>query len=633
MSRFVHAHRRITLYIVGLLSLNLFLCSYGILGQAQVIQAHSVLALKSVTSTTSSGATRSYTTGLDTSSFVTRAGSQLLLDGSQFRFDGANIYWLGLDDGAQTYPTPYRIDDAMDEAVEMGATVVRSHSLGVSTGCALCVEPSPGNFNSTALQHIDYAIMAAHEHGLRLIIPLTDNYHYYHGGKHNFTDWRGISDENQFYTNAQVISDFEQYIDVLLNHVNSYTGIAYKNDPTIMAWETGNELLSPSSWTQTIANYIKNIDGNHLVMDGNYGINQSSLAISSVDIYSDHFYPPNISQMNADAAETQSANKAYVVGEYDWQTTSGDSLSSFLSAITANSAVSGACFWDLWSHADDSGYRKGDGVYAMYYPGDTTDHRNREQIIRSNAYAIRGMAVPPDGIPGAPAIMSINGAQITWRGAPLGDTYSIERSTGGPNGPWTVVCNQCVTDYNGSWTDSTQPASSVWYRMRAYNRAGVAGQYSNIASVTGASGAPVMSGTPKILDNLNDWSLSYSHSSNLHFDSSNPVYFNGDTSRAYRWSVSSSSNDYIIWHLPGMKTVSAVTYFWPSEPVSNFTIYTSDDSFSWTQANPTITVTDSNWLQYVYTVNGLWNASYVKIVWGNHSGQSWSPQIGQVWIS
>jgi len=39
----------------------------------------------------------------------------------------------------------------------------------------------------------------------------------------------------------------------LLNHVNTYTCLAYKNDPTIMAWETGNELDPPTSWTQTIS--------------------------------------------------------------------------------------------------------------------------------------------------------------------------------------------------------------------------------------------------------------------------------------------------------------------------------------------------------------------------------------------
>jgi len=41
--------------------------------------------------------------------WVTRSGSQLLMGGTVFRFAGANIYWLGLDEGAQSYPTPFRI--------------------------------------------------------------------------------------------------------------------------------------------------------------------------------------------------------------------------------------------------------------------------------------------------------------------------------------------------------------------------------------------------------------------------------------------------------------------------------------------------------------------------------------------
>lgn len=147
---------------------------------------------------------------------------------------------------------------------------MRSHTLGISVGCSLCVEPGPGIFNQIALQHIDYAIETARIHHIRLIIPLTDNWHYYHGGKHTFTNWQGVQNEQQFYTNSVVIARFKQYISVLLNHVNSYTGIAYKNDPTILVWETGNELSAPVGWVQSIASYLKSIDLHHLVMDGNY---------------------------------------------------------------------------------------------------------------------------------------------------------------------------------------------------------------------------------------------------------------------------------------------------------------------------------------------------------------------------
>ncbi len=70
---------------------------------------------------------------------VSRNGSQLMLNGQPFRFAGANIYWLGLDEnvpsnGSIAYPTKFRQTDALITAIGMGARVVRSHTLGVSCG-------------------------------------------------------------------------------------------------------------------------------------------------------------------------------------------------------------------------------------------------------------------------------------------------------------------------------------------------------------------------------------------------------------------------------------------------------------------------------------------------------------------
>src|SRR3989454_12452420 len=130
--------------------------------------------------------------------FVTRSGSHLMLNGQSFRFAGANVHWLALDDST-SYPSQFRVNDAFDAAKEMGLTVIRSHDLGISTGCPNCIEPALGVFNETALEHVDYVIKAAADRGLRLIIPLTDNWHFPAGGKHNFTDWHGIPDANQFY--------------------------------------------------------------------------------------------------------------------------------------------------------------------------------------------------------------------------------------------------------------------------------------------------------------------------------------------------------------------------------------------------------------------------------------------------
>jgi mannan endo-1,4-beta-mannosidase len=419
--------------------------------------------------------------------FVVRKGSSLMLNGKPFRFAGANIYWLGLQEPSDniSYPSHFRIDDALATASFMGETVVRAHTLGISVGCSLCIEPSLDKFNQTALQHIDYAIWSAKIHHIKLIIPLVDNWHYYHGGKHTFTDWRGISNEQAFYYSPIVISDFKQYIRVILDHVNSYTGIAYKNDPTILAWETGNELSAPSDWVRNISAYIKGIDPHHLIMDGNATSDEQSssflhdLSIKTVDIYTGHYYPPNITALHTELNLVLGAKKVFIVGEYDWNTNDGDRLSNFLSVIE-HSKIAGDMYWSLFPHNDTHGFVDHEEHFTLHYPGDSSDMRWRISLMRAHAYAMRGLSLATAAIPGKPVITAINGQNISWRGAFGAATYSIERSTQGINGPWITICNHCATDFNTSWVDFTQPPGIVLYRIKAYSVSNIAGSYSPV---------------------------------------------------------------------------------------------------------------------------------------------------------
>lgn len=416
--------------------------------------------------------------------FVTRTGSRLMLAGQPFRIAGANIYWLGLDEnvGGVNYPSQFRVDDALATAVEMGANVVRSNSLGISVGCALCVEPARGVFNETALDHLDYALFSARQHHLRVIIPLTDSYRFYHGGAHTFTDWRGLSNPALFYYSPTVIGDFEAYISVLLNRVNRYTGVAYKDDPTILAWETGNELDPPVSWTNTISTYLKQQDPQHLVIDGTYGVNGAALALPNVDLYSDHFYPLSVARVNADAALVRSAGKAFVADEYAWNWVVADSLASFLDAVQHDGAA-GDLFWSLFGHADNFGYEQHHDGYTLHYPGDTPAMAAAAQLLRAHAFAMRGLSVPPAGLPGTPEITSVAGNVVAWRGVVPAATYRVARSATGPDGPWAVVCDRCATDNSTPWRDATpRPSGIVWYRVQGVNLDGVAGPYSVAAS-------------------------------------------------------------------------------------------------------------------------------------------------------
>lgn len=121
--------------------------------------------------------------------WVTREGTQLRLNGQPWTMAGANAYWLGLDENVipeagepfyepryASYPTKGRVVEAMNILNTMGALTVRSQSLGVSVGTPLSVMPELGVINHDAFEAIDWAIYQAREHGLRVIMPLIDNY-------------------------------------------------------------------------------------------------------------------------------------------------------------------------------------------------------------------------------------------------------------------------------------------------------------------------------------------------------------------------------------------------------------------------------------------------------------------------
>ncbi|CDY61603.1 BnaC03g71320D [Brassica napus] len=74
--------------------------------------------------------------------------------------------------------------------------------------------------------------------------------------------------------------EFVKY--TVLNRVNTFTNITYKNDPTIFAWELMNEPRCPSdpsgdklqSWIQEMAVFVKSLDAKHMVeigLEGFYG--------------------------------------------------------------------------------------------------------------------------------------------------------------------------------------------------------------------------------------------------------------------------------------------------------------------------------------------------------------------------
>ena len=447
--------------------------------------------------------------------FVQRSGSTLTLDGKPFRFSGANVYWLGLDDnvrdaaGQPTYPTRFRTDDAFRAARASGGTVVRTW--GGLVGCARCIEPELGVFQDSAFDALDYAVASAARHGQRLVVSLVDNWDYYHGSKHTFTRWRGLP-ESAFFSDPQVIADYQAYITHVVEHVNPYTGLAYSADPTIMAWETGNEMWCQTcggnhwdgSWTKAVADHIARVAPRQLVVDGNGTdpactvgcLHEPSLDIDSVDVVDDHFYPAQTERVLSSAATARRHGKAYLVGEYDWNGARGGvGLSAFLGAVQTSGAA-GALMWSVVPHADGSGFVDHADGFQFFFPGRTSDETARTRSILSFARAVGGPAVSGSAPPapcGVGVVRTGDRLGISWRGAAPAVRYQVQRRpTGGSGGSWTTLTYDAKDQRVATgplWTDGSSAvvrASGFEYRVAGVSMTGARGSY----SAAGRLGAP-----------------------------------------------------------------------------------------------------------------------------------------------
>ena len=191
--------------------------------------------------------------------FVTVKGDKLMDGDAELRFISCNVPNLHyIEDylpfsGTNQWrlPDEFEIRDALVSIKQMGGKVARIYVFSVrkegDTVEIFHVE-GPGKFNEEAFKTFDKVLQIANEVGIRLIVPFVDNWHWW-GGPKEYAAFRG-KPKDAFWTDEQLIADFKKTIEFVLNRTNTITGIPYKQDKAILAWETGNEISPPFSWTK-----------------------------------------------------------------------------------------------------------------------------------------------------------------------------------------------------------------------------------------------------------------------------------------------------------------------------------------------------------------------------------------------
>ncbi len=223
-------------------------------------------------------------------SFATRCGIRFCLDGEEYYFAGANAYDLftfgsGSGDTETEYMDKARIDAHFARMRDDGVDVVRLWMFSHEDWHGF--EKAEGVYNEQQFAQFDYIIESARTHGLRLM-PVFENYWEAYGGIDTRLRWEGLSGGQParaaFFDKKRCpgcFTSYKNYVSYALNRTNHYSGVKYKDDPTIFAWDLMNEpryeAQNPEedvegttlrAWVDEMGAFIKKIDPNHLLGAG-----------------------------------------------------------------------------------------------------------------------------------------------------------------------------------------------------------------------------------------------------------------------------------------------------------------------------------------------------------------------------
>ncbi|KAI9015596.1 glycoside hydrolase superfamily [Hyaloraphidium curvatum] len=205
--------------------------------------------------------------------------------------------------------TEWEQRDALTAVAQMGGGVARIYALSVRRPGDAASLPrhvnAAGQLDEDLMRDLDRALALAGELGVRLIVPFLDHWQWW-GSTGDFARLVAPSArDDDFYTNDAVVSAFRGLVSSVLLRNNTVTGRQYRLDPSILAWETGNELSyaggpPPAAWTLGVARHIRSLSplSSQLIIDGTFSkYGWASLVWSSaeVDGVTGHYYPLPVS--------------------------------------------------------------------------------------------------------------------------------------------------------------------------------------------------------------------------------------------------------------------------------------------------------------------------------------------------
>lgn len=229
--------------------------------------------------------------------FVHADGGKLYIGAAPYRFVGTNL-WYAMNMGAETSGDRQRLVRELDRLQALGIQNIRlmaaTEGLPLERRLSPTSQPEAGVYDENQLRGLDFALMEMGKRNMRAVLCL-NNFFQWSGGMSQYVAWatgteipfpeqNGHSWEEyqnytaQFYKEKKARKIFKKYLKNLLKRRNTLTGMVYKKDPVIMAWQLANEPREYGQtrayirWARKTARFIQCKDRRHLVSLGSEGI-------------------------------------------------------------------------------------------------------------------------------------------------------------------------------------------------------------------------------------------------------------------------------------------------------------------------------------------------------------------------
>jgi mannan endo-1,4-beta-mannosidase len=267
--------------------------------------------------------------------FVTVSETRFTLGGAPYRVAGTNAWYAAYLGAKAPVGHRDRLKREFDRLVALGIDNVRILGSSELSPLKNSVRPAfrdqSSTYNEQLLRGLDHALAEMDRRDLKAVIYLT-NFWEWSGGMMTYLYWTNggryldMNDpahpwpqfpdmSSEFYASAPAVAMYHDYVRAVVGRRNSVTGVLYRDDPAIMAWQLANEPRPGGSdeagkrhmpaylaWIDTTARLIKSLDPNHLVSTGSEGtqgcIGDDQCVVqahssAAIDYVTAHVWPQN----------------------------------------------------------------------------------------------------------------------------------------------------------------------------------------------------------------------------------------------------------------------------------------------------------------------------------------------------